>query len=258
VQSASAATLVWKVQVTPAAGQQNAVSCSWSSAAVPRGAAALTGVSCTSATHCIAVGQTTGKIAGAWLWNGTSWSVMAVFNPKSANNALEAIRCASASSCEAVGYHDGGGTRVGDTAGYPLAEAWNGSTWADQSTTGAPYGYLTGVACESMSKCEAVGTAADSASGSRTLAMGLRGSTWITQATLTLPNQFGSPPGFYGWLDTNVSCWSSGCKAVGNQDYCDCSPESSGTLLFSETWNGTKWSLDGTVGRPDPPDTNSA
>jgi len=157
-----------------------------------------------------------------------------------------------------VGFHDGGGTRVRDTAGYPLAEFWNGVKWAHQSTTGAPHGYLTGVACESASKCEAVGTAADSASGSATLAMGLRGSTWITQSTPKLSNEFGSPPGGFEWLDTSVSCWSSGCKASGDQFYCVCSPESSGSVLFSETWNGSKWSLDGKVGRPDPPGSNTA
>jgi hypothetical protein len=264
--AASAAAAPWTVQPTPANNSNplNGVSCvslsacvavgnggalswngsKWSVLPSPGGAAVLSGVACTSAAFCIAVGQNTGSQAAAWSWNGTKWTTQAAYNPSSADNTLSAIRCASATSCEAVGGH-GNGTSFE----FPLAEAWNGTTWADQSTSGAPDGALASIACESASKCEAVGQDdASSQPGFTALAMGLSGSKWVTQATPVLPNGLDSPPGGYGWNLTSVSCWSTGCTAVGSQEYCDCSPESSGNLLLAESWNGSKWALQGAEG----------
>lgn len=270
---ASASSGTWRVMTTPGTvGAQVAVSCSgssacvavgshaagspsamrwngstWSALPVPSLAASLNGVSCVAATYCMAVGQTTGQRAGAWLWNGSTWAARTAYNPKSTDNTLNAIRCAAKTSCEAVGSH--GNISSGSLITYPLAEFWNGRAWTRQSTYGAPTGSLASVSCESASTCEAVG--ANTHSG-ETLAMGLSGSTWKTQTTPKLLNEYGSPPGGYGWSDTSVSCWSSGCTAVGNQAYCVCSPESSGTVVFAERWNGSKWTLQGKVASGDP------
>jgi hypothetical protein len=262
----------WTVLPTPASSaSQNAVSCAgsgsclsvskngaalkysngtWKAVATPAGAVML-GVACPTSTYCIAVGQvrkgTSGATsAAAWRWNGSAFTAQTVYNPASADNGLNGIKCASATSCEAVGEH---GT---STTVYPLAEVWNGTAWADQSTSGAPAGSLYSVACESPGTCEAVGKAPNSTSGSNALAMTLSGSKWISQSTPTLPNGYGSPPGSYGWYLDSVSCYSAGCVAVGQQSYCACSPESSGDLLLSEVWNGSTWSLLGQEGQGDP------
>lgn len=107
----------------------------WKAVPGPTGALYLTGIACTSATFCMAVGQReistatgTTHLAGAWSWNGSTWRSRSAYNPKSIDNGFNAIKCASATSCEAVGYHSDDKTFT-----YPLAEFWNGSTWTRHS-----------------------------------------------------------------------------------------------------------------------------
>ena len=234
----TSASTGWTIQPTPGnVKAQSAVSCASSSACVSVGdgtamhwngsnwaamrapySLKLNGVACPSATYCIAVGWTHGLRAGAWRWNGSTWTAQTAFNPKSVDNGLNAIACSSRTSCEAVGTHGNGITS------YPLAEFWNGKTWANQSTSGAPAGSLAGVACESTSVCEAVGVDTAPASGETTtpLVMGLSGSRWVTQPPpsnpLTPPQaQFNS-----------VSCWSAGCVAVGRSWFSD---QTNGVLI---------------------------
>jgi hypothetical protein len=227
----------------------------WATIATPSGAAALDGVACTAASFCLAVGQNDSALAAAWEWNGTSWSSLAVYNPGSTDNVLNAVKCASAMSCEAVGGHGDGS----DSTTYPLAEIWNGSSMQDQSTYGAPHGELYGVSCESASTCEAVGADFDGTSTDcitapaggagcpvpDALAMGWTGTMWRTQATPVQPfmdynNEAG--PGTSNWQDTAVSCWSSGCMATGWQNEAS-DPSSAQSAPYTEYWNGTSWSV---------------
>ena len=95
---------------------------------------------------------------------------------------------------------------------HPLAEYWNGKTWADQPVSGAsagpsPAGDLNAVSCESASACEAVG---------RALVMGWNGSKWVAQSAASKAA---------GYL-TGVSCYSDGCTLVG----------SAGHQTVAETW----------------------
>src|SRR5712692_2683149 len=93
----------------------------------------LAGVSCTAATACEAVGGSTNRAgAGVGLaenWNGTSWSTQNTPNPTGATfSNLSGIACSTVSACIAVGsYYNGSSTLT-------LAEAWNGTSWAIQST----------------------------------------------------------------------------------------------------------------------------
>jgi hypothetical protein len=226
----------------------------WATIAKPPGSAALDGVACTAATFCLAVGQNDSALAAAWKWNGTSWQSLAVYNPGSTDNVLNAVKCASATNCEAVGGH-GDGT---DSTTYPLAEFWNGSSLQKQSTYGAPHGELYGVSCESSSTCEAVGADFDGTSTDCTpppigagcpvpdaLAMGWTGTSWQAQATPVQPfmdynNMAG--PGASNWQDTAVSCWSSGCMATGWQ-YEASDPSSVQLAPYAEYWNGASWSV---------------
>ncbi|MGO9078483.1 MAG: hypothetical protein ACLQDY_05520 [Streptosporangiaceae bacterium] len=263
VVPASASTGTWTVQATPAIGGQSGVSC-WSSsgclsvgstasmkwngstwttvAGIPDG---LDSVSCASATYCIAVGATSAGKAEAWLYNGSRWSSQVAYNTPSPDNSLAFVRCASSTSCEAVGSHSS------STFTYPLAEAWNGSKWTDQSTSGAPQGSLTGVACESAAKCQAVGadlvgfTTPDESVTESALAMGLSGSKWVTQPTPILENQYD----INYWHDTGISCWSSGCIAVGNEYNGAGDPSSNGDYQYAEKWDGSKWSMLSTPGQ---------
>ena len=192
------------------------------------GAGQLNGISCKSASACEAVGSfvsgsTTETLAEAW--NGSTWAIQATPNPGGATSSqLSDVSCKSAASCAAVGQFTSGG------ATQTLAEAWNGSSWAIQSTptvSGATNTALSGVSCPSATVCEAVG---DSSTGSdfATLAEVWNGSSWAIQTTPNGGTSFSQLSG--------VSCTAAAaCTAVGNG--------------LAERWNGTSWSLQ-TITKP--------
>jgi hypothetical protein len=84
----------WAVQGTPNPGGTHGSS--------------LSGVSCTSATACTAVGEYTNAsnvaVTLAERWNGTVWAVQATPNPSGAQGSgLIDVSCTSATACTAVG-----------------------------------------------------------------------------------------------------------------------------------------------------------
>jgi hypothetical protein len=196
----------------------------------------LVGVACTSASACIAVGESVAEVETALVeaWNGTSWSIESTPTPSGAEQSgLSGVACTSARACTAVGvFVDSSG--VQDT----LAEAWNGTLLSIQTTpvpSGAESSFLSGVACTSASACTAVGYYTDSSGVEDTLAEAWNGTSWSIQTT---PD----PSGAEGSNLAGVSCNSSGgCTAVG--DYTD----SSGTQdTLAEAWDGTSWSIETT------------
>jgi hypothetical protein len=263
---AAATTTAWKIQPTPnpktvKQGRLNAVSCSspgactavgffvnvpgtgtlverwngtsWSIQASPNPAGALTsvlfGVSCPTATFCVAVGNYQNRAGRhtilAEAWNGSSWSVMPAPPPAGARRSfLNGVSCASATACTAVGsYQTGSGKHV------TLAERWNGTAWSLQPTpnpASPPRSALAAVSCTSASTCTAVGNSVDNSGGnSRTLAERWNGTTWSIQPTPNNP---------HGNFLTGVSCPSpAACIAVGGNN---------GAPLV-EAWNGTSWSI---------------
>ena len=113
----------------------------------------LSGVSCTSATSCFAVGHYSTILVTRTLverWNGTKWSIVASPNPAGVTQSeLTGVTCRTITSCFAVG--SGRGT---------LAERWNGSSWSMMTTpnpTGATGSSLTAISCPSATRCYAVG-----------------------------------------------------------------------------------------------------
>jgi hypothetical protein len=195
----------------------------WTVLSIPDpGGGQLTGISCRSASACEAVGSfnnggTTETLAE--VWNGSNWAIQSTPNPAGATSSqLSEVSCKTASACEAVGqFTSGGATKT-------LAEGWDGSSWAIQSTPNvgsAATSVLSGVSCPSASVCEAVG---DSSTGpnSATLAEVWNGSSWAIQSTpntATTVNQL-----------LAVSCTSAtGCTATGTG--------------LAERWDGTSWAL---------------
>jgi hypothetical protein len=188
----------------------------------------LTGVSCTSATACTAVGwyvDGSGTRHGlAEGWNGTTWSLEAVPDPPGAEGVnLNFVACSSASSCVTVGGYNSSGVEV------TLAERWDGRTWTVQSTpnpSGSQYfSFLAGVSCTSSTACTAVG-----GSDVGALAERWNGTKWSIQSTPS-PGQF---PQLY-----SVSC-TSALACIGVGVYTD--PSTGNALPLAEQWNGTKWS----------------
>jgi hypothetical protein len=185
---------------------------------------ALTGVSCVSASDCLAVGYFfTGPTYSpsstplAETWNGKTWSIVA--NPETVGQ-LQAVSCVSASSCTAVGTGPEG----------TLIESWNGSAWSVVPSPDTGSGdTLHGVSCPAAGSCVAVGSYAAGTGITATLVESWNGKTW---SIVSSPNS-----GVYGSQLAGVSCISaSSCTAVGDNRT---SPET--TLV--ESWNGSTWSV---------------
>jgi hypothetical protein len=201
----------------------------------PQGGGELNGVSCTSASACTAVGNSTNSsgisVTLAARWNGARWSLRAPPSPAGSPFAfLNSVECTSASACSAVGAYV---ARSG--APHPLAERWDGSSWQRQATPN-PAGttQLIGGACASGMACTAVGYSIPSGNNPSPAAQAERwnGRTWRVEHTP-------SPPGAAASNLNAASCVSgSACIAVGNTS------NSRGTsLTLAQRWNGRTWSI---------------
>jgi hypothetical protein len=119
----------------------------------------LSGVSCSSASDCWAVGFSGNRNTGPIQtliehWNGSAWTIVASPNPSVSDNVLYGLTCTSSSNCWAVGNYNPDGN-----SHQALIEHWDGNSW---SIVSAPVGppenhYLEDVTCSSSSDCWAVG-----------------------------------------------------------------------------------------------------
>ena len=195
----------------------------------------LTGVACTSAKACIAVGYFanpyfTQTLAEAW--NGKSWSVQRTKNVPNPTSSvwgqLNGIWCVSAKACTAVGDYQGTVTQS------TLAESWNGTTWSIKSTPnqpGAPGNALNSVSCRSARQCLAVGEYTTNANNNGPLAEAWNGKAWSVQKT---PVPKGTQDSYlYGAFCPSASV----CLAVGSAAAGDTS------RTLAEQWNGKSWSV---------------
>jgi hypothetical protein len=210
----------------------------WSAASTPNPAPVtndLYGVSCVSATTCMAVGmRSTGRYEVGTLVeaeNGNSWSVVRSPSPGRGYGAqLNGVSCVSATDCTAVGFY------VTARGLYKtLVESWDGTRWSVvPSPSPAGQGILYGVSCVSAAMCVATGTYGVTGFGYQTLVESWNGTSWSV-----VPSP--SP----GHPDQNalgsVSCLSAtDCTAVG--DYNGYGPEDPIKTLV-ESWDGTSWSV---------------
>src|SRR5262249_33734593 len=212
----------------------NGTNWSFQATPVPSGAfsSALSGVSCASATSCLAVGhydqsrRPFAELTLAAAWNGSTWAIKATPNPGSYGN-LAAVSCATATSCTAVGWQG-----PGFEPKRALAEVWDGTTWTAQAPAGPPgaaQSQLAGVSCAAAGACAAVGAAYRDYPGAwRTLAETQQGSAWTIHASPSVTGALGaSLDVFPATALIGVSCPSSAaCVAVGT---------------VARAWNGTAW-----------------
>ncbi len=142
----------------------------------------LTGVSCASASFCVAAGYySNGTVDQNLLlaWNGSTWSrnsAASLSTSASQNNHLTGVSCASASFCVAAGYYSNG------TVDQNLLLTWNGSSWsrnsaASLSTSASQNNHLTGVSCDYLSYCVAAGYY-NNGTADQNLLLTWNGSTW--------------------------------------------------------------------------------
>ena len=207
----------WTVQSTPnPTGSQYAV---------------FQGVSCSSATSCMAVGRffdtPNSKYSTlAEQWNGSNWAIKTPQSvPGQTFSTLDGVSCTSSTACAAVG---GYSTNTNASqADKLLAEGWNGTSWSIEGTPPPPsatFATFSGVSCHAAGECTAAGgssTTPGATSPSTPLAERWNGTSWAIQGTLTATSQ-----GFNG-----DSCpGASACTAVGGFGG-----------MFAERWDGTSW-----------------
>lgn len=114
-------------------------------------------VTCTSATHCVAVGEYLSYGAYQTVieqWDGTSWTLVPSPNSSATqSNFLYGVSCTSVNQCVAVGNFSNGVRKT-------LIEQWDGTSWtiiaSPNGTSGSSF--LTDVACASPTSCLAVGS----------------------------------------------------------------------------------------------------
>ena len=186
----------------------------------------LFGVTCVSARDCWAVG---GRMAGAKVvtliehWNGSGWSASRSGNPSGSTRAtLDAVSCARASACWAVGSYAHSGKTLA------LVERWNGAKWTLATAARPPASVdvtLAAVSCPAVRTCMAVGI-----NGLLTLAERWNGTRWLLSGSISR----GTQESLLGAVScaSTTSCWAGGTWL---------STSTSGTL--TEHWNGHKWAL---------------
>jgi hypothetical protein len=200
------------------------------------------GVSCSSATSCVAVGSARNGIRLVTLiesWDGTSWSLTPSPNRGTTGNELTAVSCASATSCVAVGYYtdDVGVVRT-------LVETWQGTSWSlsTSPSPGPSNANLNAVSCATATSCVAVGSSVAFDGTSRTLVEKWDGTSW---SAMTSPS-----PDPKSSVLIGVSCaTATTCVAVG------WAGDESFRHTLIETWRGIDWSV---AASPNPSSTRAA
>jgi hypothetical protein len=196
----------------------------------------LDGVSCSSASSCMAVGSYTSSVnknvATVERWNGNDWTSQTPAIPSGAtSSSLLGISCASRASCMAVGTYT---YRSGDI--FMLGDSWNGNRWsvtAIPPLIGSDLSTLRAVSCPSATYCLAVGDGASAARKDVSVSEHWNGSSW---SLLNLP----IPSGATYVKVMGVSCsTASACTAVGSVGTRD--PSSGAEFTLADRWNGAAW-----------------
>jgi hypothetical protein len=200
----------------------------------------LFGVSCDSATHCVAVGYyETASLSItplAEVWNGTSWQVMPSPNPAgSSGGGLDAVSCLATTFCTVAGWYEVGNS----VASTPLAEVWNGTSWSSETVPfpGAhekdAEAILDAVSCWSRTACSAVGYHGDTNQAiQRPLAESWNGTTWSVQRV-----PFPAAAKARSSNLESISC-ASAASCVGLGYY----GSGAKTIGVAVKWNGKRWS----------------
>ena len=212
----------------------------------------LTGVACSRAWGCMAVGQSGGSMnlhvrTLAERWNRSRWVIVKSPTPRGAiYSVLSSISCTRRSDCVAVGEYLPGGQR--QSQNHPLIEHWNGSVWTLMPSPEPPRSiasYLSAVSCRSASDCVAVGTVryphrkGSSYGGPREYTFIERwdGSAW---SIVKSPDPPGPPA---DGLDGIACPAASDCVAVGAGGRLTPPGSTDGARTLVERWNGSGWAI---------------
>ncbi len=161
------------------------------------------------------------------------WTMEPPATPVGAQHVvLQAVSCAEATACMAVGYSE-----ESTPGATPLAEMWNGSRWSlSGAVIASPGSDLLGVSCPVAGWCAAVGS-----SSQEVFAETWNGTVW-TKYTIAAPS------GSQSFTLLGISCTSPNhCLAVGY--YVDDTGGYGKALV--EEWNGSTWT-EGNAVDPNP------
>ena len=193
---------------------------------LPKGttAAELAGVSCATATHCVAFGVADGNAkefgdSGALnileTWNGARWTLHAVTTAAGVMLDFSGITCPTSAFCVVAGTREGEGINESSSPPSPLYLAsWNGvklTTMKPAAPGGSSvFAEFYGVSCGTPSNCAAVGNSAGTSATSLTsFTDSWNGKTWRL-ATVAWPK------GTAESVLLDVSCYAArSCEAVG-------------------------------------------
>jgi hypothetical protein len=213
---------------------------SWAIVSTPspaQSSAGLNGVTCVSAGDCWAVGNA-GPIevnsdthSLIEHYTGSRWQIVAAPDPSLGPNVvLNAVACASAGECWAVG--DSGNGKVT----RPLLEHYIGGRWAlvgASNPNSDPFAVLNGVACTTGGECWAVGYTGN-AGVTRPLIEHYTGTRWII---VDAPDPIAAPlVALNGVTCVSRDCWAVGSSGIGNP-----------TLL--EHITGSTWTINANSGQ---------
>jgi hypothetical protein len=167
------------------------------------------------------------QAAAATAGTRTGWAVQPT--PAPPGSEFYDVFCLSATDCTAVGNYEPSTGPV-----FPLAEHWNGHTWAIEAAPNPAGSYedvLIAISCAAASDCVAVGQYVNARSNALTLAEHWNGSMWALTAAHDVPG--GSS------VLVGVSCTAvTRCVAVGNSSQ---GTSAGGTV--TDVWNGSAWTL---------------
>ena len=208
----------------------------WSIAAsadVASAADGLGGVSCASASSCVAVGTASvGDVPQTLVesWDGANWTIVPSPTPAGSDLNLKDVSCASATSCVAVGW-------VVPAAGpeSPFVESWDGANWSlvsSPTVSATDSSFLLRVDCSSAVNCFATGDVIANAGGASSgLVEHWDGTSWSINSSQTVDPTHSNVAA--------VACLSdASCFGIG-------------ATLF-EHWNGASWSTSTSPALPGP------
>ena len=173
------------------------------------------GISCSSASACVAVGSYAVGATQSTLveeWDGLTWSVDASPNdPTAPYNWLSSVACPAVDRCYAAGAHfDPDAPILAET----LIEQWDGTTWSivpSPNPTSAYDSRLVGISCLTTSSCFAVGAAFLNGGVSSALVEQWNGTSWSLDPIAT-------PAGAQSGELSGVTCANGSCTAVGDYE----------------------------------------
>jgi len=215
--------------------------------AATRASDSLAGVTCPTASFCIAVGgyaddPNSLSFPLVEQLRENRWIVSGETAAGGTAGRLKGVGCAGPSTCFAVG--ESGQSSLGSSSLFrALIERWSDKLWSTVSAPkvpGATKTALNGISCVGPSDCFAVGDFIDDLENTYPLIERWDGKMWSVMDS-PIPGRRTAKASAFEYLDAITCTAESNCFAVGH--------DSSHVRPLLEQWDGSQWSI---VAAPEP------